>query len=230
MSRRISDHIRSNVWAIVVGFLAVMGTAVVANASDEGPQATKSASTAKQVKQLKRKLASVEQRLAALEGKPVPTIPTSLPPSGPAGGELAGAYPSPAIGTVSGLDLASSTSSTAGINFGTDVNLYRAGPTPVLQTDDGLNVLGPQGLLVSTSIFSNSVSTVGPAFFGDTFGDETTLSGYLNTAHLGAAPSATDCNVAAEVGRMVYDGAGNQLYICDPTGPAWRTVATSALP
>ena len=78
MQRPISDHIRSNVWAIAACFIAAMGTAVVANASDSGPEASKSvADPAKQVRKLKQKLASVEQRLAALEGKAAPSDPAT---------------------------------------------------------------------------------------------------------------------------------------------------------
>jgi hypothetical protein len=52
------------------------------------PTATSSASPKKQIKSLKRRLATLESRTAALENKPaptIPTIPTTLPPSGPAG-------------------------------------------------------------------------------------------------------------------------------------------------
>jgi hypothetical protein len=71
---------------------AILGLLVmpVAFAAQTDPRATKSASVKKQIKKLKK-------RVAALEAKPAPSIPTSLPPSGPAGSDLAGDYPNPEI-------------------------------------------------------------------------------------------------------------------------------------
>jgi len=114
LSGPISDHIRSNIWAIAACFIAAMGTAVVASASNDGPAATKSASAKKQIKKLKKVVAAQGGRIAVLEGKPAPVTP---------------------IGTVPGLDIAASTSPTGGINFAPDTNLYREASSR-LRTDD----------------------------------------------------------------------------------------------
>ena len=81
----------SMVVALTVVFISLTTTAVAqTGGGDTDPQGSASAVSAKKFKALK-------QRVAALEAKPDPNIPTSLPPSGPAGGGLDGTYPNPGI-------------------------------------------------------------------------------------------------------------------------------------
>jgi hypothetical protein len=134
-----------------------------------GTSAAKS-KTAKQINALKRQTASLLGRLSALEarvgsgggGGSAPQVPTTLPPSGPAGGDLTATFPNPQIRADSILsgDIASGAVFTDDIRDGTvtgtdiaDGSLERA--------DLGLASVGAEEL-GSTFVEKSDPAFVGP--------------------------------------------------------------------
>lgn len=94
---RAHSWIRNHIVGLVALCVALSGTAVAADGGGNGDsKASASAISTKKFNKLKK-------RVAALEAKPAPAtpvapaIPTTLPPSGPAGGVLDGTYPNPGL-------------------------------------------------------------------------------------------------------------------------------------
>ena len=173
--RRSPAHswLRSNVLGLVAIFIALNGTAVAVQTASEGNSRTPAAAkkSAKAKAKAKRGPAGPQgpagslgppgaqgppgiQGAQGIQGPPG-TSGVGGPPSGAAGGELAGTYPNPTIGTVSGLDLAASSGAAPAVTFGPGgaemYNVLGNGSLAV-EAPGGLSVFGLANLTDDVSL------------------------------------------------------------------------------
>ena len=213
--------------------MAMAGLVVAPAAS--GASAETSASATKLIKKLKKQVKALEGRLAAVEARP-----TGGAPSGAAGGELAGTYPNPTIGTVNGLQLASSDSANPAIVFGPGgaeiYNVFGTGSVGI-EAPAGLSVFGTANLTDDVTL-NNSASGTPLSFANQISFPGSPANLYLSAANTLHTDDSLDVDGSATVdGQVAVNGflklqtvgAAPAATDCDAFGEQGRVVFENSL-
>jgi hypothetical protein len=218
---------------------AIVAPVAMATAQTADTSAAKS-KAAKQIKALKKQTAALLSRLSALEarvgnggggGGSAPQVPTTLPPSGPAGGDLTAAYPDPQIraSSIISADIAPGAVFAEDIHDST-VTGFDVADRSVGRSDLGFGSVGAEelGSIVVVKSGPNEVSSGGFAANEIRCPPHTRL--LSGTAELTAPPSRTRMRVIVSAPRMPPPGQSPdtwEVYVQNATNQIGSVFATA---
>ena len=192
--------------------LAASASAGAASTNEDHSQASTATAEKASVKGLKKQLKKLTKRVGALEAKEIPGFPDTLPPRGPARGDLTGNYPNPTI--------ADNKVGPAKIPDET-LTGFEIAPDSLYANDLASNSVGAAELNGTHVVVSNGV-TIHPLGGVNAYVDcpagEQLLSGGHSFSNFrgdtrGSAPSLTHPNRWEVTGDNGYDDASVAMYV-----------------